>query len=307
MITDSQKELKIKLIPKQTLNRRLNLPKEINSCAIEILATEKDRDEIESFLPSICKDTDYYGKFLSYGNPYRNICDAVQDHNHYLKNHRYVALRAKREVLLRETGEEGSRMEQEILQVKNAKGFPLFHRVDYNRKQDVIRLHFVSENEQEAFKYEDTTFKTLYAETARTNHMDYEPVQNVYPRFLHYEYAVDVNFRRAPANLLPRRNARQPRTPAKATPNGPGYGNNRQAPQTPTAPGYGTPNGQPNAWNQPKKPWNDDASVGTSAPMAIDTDEIKRLIEETIQERLEKRDKELEETRIELSKAKEET
>jgi hypothetical protein len=311
----TEREMKVKLIPKQELSRRLSLPRTMNSCAIEILTTEKDKDTIEELLYSICEDSDHYGKFLSYSNPQQNIIGAVQEHNNYLRKHRHIVLRAKREVLYLETGEGNQRMEQKVLKAKDGEGLSLFQRVDYNRTGEVTRLNYVVDNEKQVMKYVDTTFKSMYAEIARVNRKDVEPVQNIFPRYLHYDYSYDAKLRSAPAGLLPRR-TRQPGPALKGTPKGQGNGNNQQPLQMPAAHGYGTPadtygrgtqGGKPNPWYSAKKPWNDDASVGTSATMAIDTDEIKRIIEESIKEQMEKRDKELEEMKEELAKEKADT
>ena len=214
----------------------------------------------------------------------------------------------------------GPMMEQEILKYKvESGGDPLFHRIDYNRKKDVTRLHFVAGSEQEAYKYADTTFKSMYAETARINRQDVDPATNVFPRFLHYEYSLDAKLRTAPSNLLPRRATRQQGSPTKGIPKGQGYvspkgqgygspkgqgkGYNQQASPMPTAYGIESPGGRPNPWHNAKKPWNNEASTGTTATAAtltMDIDEIKRLIEESVQEQLSKRDKELDEMRMQM-------
>jgi hypothetical protein len=142
-------ELVIKLNPRQMLSRRLSLPPSFDSCVIEILATERDKNEILDLIPDICIGHHHFGSFFSYGNPDRNPVEALQDHNTFLKNHRVVALRAKREILIMETSR-GYRMESEILKVKNHQGGQIFQRIDYNRKNDVVRLHFSVDNEQEA-------------------------------------------------------------------------------------------------------------------------------------------------------------
>jgi hypothetical protein len=118
-------ELKIKLNPRQLLSRRLNLPRSLDSCVIEILATERDKNESLALIPDICSRHDYFGSFFDYGNPDRNPLEAVQEHNTFLKNHRVVALQAKREVQIIETSR-GFRMESEILKVKNHQGGQIF-------------------------------------------------------------------------------------------------------------------------------------------------------------------------------------
>ena len=90
--TAAKKQLKIKFIPKHPLNRRLSLPHGMNSVAIEILATKQDKEEILTMIPGVCSNSDYYGRFLSYSNPDCNICEEIQQHNQYLKSHRYVVL-----------------------------------------------------------------------------------------------------------------------------------------------------------------------------------------------------------------------
>jgi hypothetical protein len=320
--TENQRELKIKLIPKQALNRRLSQPEAINARAIEILATEQDIEEIQRRIREICLDSDHYhyGKFLSYSSPDCNICEALQEHDRYLKCHQLIALRANREVLLLATGETGSRMEEDILKHRSADGHTLFHRIDYNRKQDITRLHFVADNdqdEQEARKYADTTFKALYAETARVNRKDVEPVQNVFPRFLHYDYTLDPTCCFPPADVMPRRKTRHRKWPVEIKSNGQRYGSN--VPQTPPTPGYGTPGGRPTPWIHVRIPRNDDASVAsaattapdmdacvaTAATSALDMGEVKRLIDESIQRHLGERDKEWEATKKELIKEQE--
>jgi hypothetical protein len=194
------------------LSRRLNLPPSFDSCVIEILATERDKDEILGLIPDICLGHHHFGSFINYGNPDRNPVEALQEHNTFLKDHRVVALRAKREVLIMETSR-GFRMESEILKLKNHQGGQIFQRIDYNRKNDVVRLHFTADNEQEAFKYADTTFKAEYAETARYNQVEYEPVQNVFPKYLHYDYVIDPSRRMPPANMMPRAETDESRDP----------------------------------------------------------------------------------------------
>jgi hypothetical protein len=114
-------ELKIKLNPRQLLSRRLNQPPLSDSSVIEILATERDKSEILTLIPGICYGHDYFGSFFDYGNPDQNPVKALQEHNTFLKKHRVVALRAKREVLRMETSR-GFSMESEILKVKNHQG-----------------------------------------------------------------------------------------------------------------------------------------------------------------------------------------
>jgi len=306
-MNDDAPELVVKLNPRQLLSRRLSLPPTLDSSVIEILATEHDKDEILGLIPNICYGHYHFGSFFNYGKLDWNPVEALQEHNTYLKNHRVVALRAKREILTMDTSR-GFSMESEILKVKNHQGEQMFQRIDYNRKSDVVRLHFTANNEQEAFKYADTTFKAEYNETARYNQAAYEPVQNVFPKYLHYDYVIDPSRRMPPANAMPpRRNGRKQRPPSViSTRHQAGSPIARQPP----TPGFNTPphgNGppRPNPWFNARKPWNEEGSAATLATTTTDKDEIKMIVEESIKDLMEQREKVWETEKLEIKKAQE--
>jgi hypothetical protein len=142
--------------------------------------------------------------------------------------------------------------------------------------------------------YADTTFKSEYAKTAQYNQAEYEPVQNVFPKYLHYDYVIDPLRRMPPANAMPpRRNGRQQRPPTViSTRYQAGSPSARQPPTT----GFNTPPHRygslhPNPWLNARKPWNEKGSTATLATTTTDKDEIKMIVEESIKELMEQREK----------------
>jgi hypothetical protein len=67
--------------------------------------------------------------------------------------------------------------------------------------------------------------------------------------------------------------------------------------------GYGTL--RPNPWFNAKKPWNDEASTATLATTTTDKDELKLMVEESIKELMEQREKKWETEKTEIKKAQE--
>jgi hypothetical protein len=125
--------------------------------------------------------------------------------------------------------------------------------------------------------------------------VEYEPVQNVFPKYLHYDYVIDPSRRMPPANVMPpRRNGRKQRPPSLiSTRYQAGSPNARQPPTTGfnTPPhGNGTP--RPNPWLNARKPWNEEGSTATLATMTTDKDKIKAIVEESIKELMEQSEKE---------------
>jgi hypothetical protein len=107
--------------------------------------------------------------------------------------------------------------------------------------------------------------------------------------------------------MPPSRNGRQQRPPnVISTRFQAGSPNARQPPPTGfnTLPhGNGSP--RPNPWFIARKPWNEEGSTATLATTTTDKDEIKMIVEESIKELMEQREKEWKTEKMEIKKAQE--
>jgi hypothetical protein len=85
-----------------------------------------------------------------------------------------------------------------------------------------------------------------------------------------------------------------------------GSPNARQPPTTGfNTPPHGNGSPRPNPWLNARKPWNEEVSTATLATTTTDKDEIKMIVEESIKELMEQREKEWETEKMEIKKAQE--